>query len=38
MRSNWFIKGYGNLAISNKKINDERLKRHTIGLSIGLFY
>jgi hypothetical protein len=37
MRSNWFVKGYGNLAIS-KKINDERLKRHTIGLSIGLFY
>jgi hypothetical protein len=37
MRSNRFIKGYGNLAIS-KKINDERLKQHTIGLSIGVFY
>lgn len=38
MRSNWFIKGYGNLAISNKKINDEKLKRYNVGLSIGVFY
>jgi hypothetical protein len=38
MRSNWFIKGYGNLAISNKKISDEKLKRYNVGLSIGLFY
>lgn len=38
MRSNWFVKGYGNLAISNKKINDEKLKRYNVGLSIGVFY